>query len=318
MPPDRVIEEEGILSRLRRGERIDHFETVRRRKDGTLFDVALTISPLKDARGRIIGASKIARDITDRRRSEAALKQAHDLLEQRVEERTAALTDALSQMEAFSYAVSHDLRAPLRAIIGYAEMLRDDHAAGLSPEANQMLEKILKVGDRMGALITDVLAFSRVNQERVDLAPVSLRDAIDDIVRHSPELQPPHCDLRIVGELPAIIANATFLTHVLTNLLGNAAKFVAPGTRPRIEISAQREAGNVRLAIADNGIGIKPEYQSRLFGLFERLGADQRFAGTGIGLAIVRRAVQRMGGSVTASSDGKTGSTFVVTLPAAE
>ncbi len=235
-------------------------------------------------------------------------------LEERVQERTASLTDLLSQMESFSYAISHDLRSPLRSMTGFAEALRDEHGNALNDDARGYLERIIRAGERMNRFINDVLAYARVNRERLDLHPVALGDAIKQVIQHASELQPPHSDIRIMPDLPTVMGNDAFLTQIFANLLGNAVKFVPSGTRPCIHVDWRQCGEFVRVEVADNGIGIPPEYQARLFGLFERLHTGGKFEGTGMGLAIVRRAVERMGGNVGLESDGATGSRFWFTL----
>src|SRR5204862_156663 len=178
IPAERQDEELGILAKLRQGQRIDHYETVRQRKDGTLLDVSLTVSPLRDASGRIVGASKIARDITELRKAREALAQSHQELEKRVAERTKSLTDAMAQMEEFSYSVSHDLRAPVRAMQGYAEAVLEDYADKLDPRGRDYLERILRGGSRMERLIHDVLTYSRLARCDIHLQPVSLQKLV--------------------------------------------------------------------------------------------------------------------------------------------
>jgi PAS domain S-box-containing protein len=285
------------------------------------FDV--TVSPKRNVKGEIEGVAGVAFDITARKQTELELMHAKDELarinrelEERVRERTASLTDLLSQMETFSYTVSHDLRSPLRAMCGFAEVLLEDHSAGLNEQGREMVKRIIRGGERMHRLINDVLAYTRVNRDRLELVPISLEEVLRQVVQHAPELQPPRASIVVQAPLPHVLGNEAFLTQVLANLLGNAVKFVPHDRQPRVEITAERHGSFVRLSLADNGIGIKPEHQARLFGLFERLNVDKHYEGTGMGLAIVRRAVERMGGSVGLESDGRTGSRFWLDLPA--
>jgi signal transduction histidine kinase len=179
IPPDRLSEEPHILDRLRRGERIDHFETVRMRKDGSLLDISLTISPVKDSAGRVVGASKIARDITDRKRTEAALRDAHEQLASRavnleklVGERTATLRETISELESFSYSITHDMRAPLRAMQSFAAMLAEECSVQLSAQGHDYVRRIVASASRMDQLITDVLNYSRVAHADLPLKTV--------------------------------------------------------------------------------------------------------------------------------------------------
>lgn len=287
------------------------------------YDV--TIVPKRSPTGEVDGVAGAAFDITERKEAAAALSRAkEDLLrvnrelEQRVAERTASLTDLLAEMEAFTYSVSHDLRSPLRAISGFAAVLREEYAKVLDPAGQELLDRIIRGGDRMNVLINDVLAYARVNRQELRLGPVSVTDSLRQVVQHAPELQPPHIELVTAPDFPLVFGTETFLTQVLANLLGNAVKFVPPGRQPRVEVTWELRGPFVRLWVSDNGIGIKAEHQARLFALFERLNAGRTYEGTGMGLAIVRRAVQRMGGSVGVESDGVNGSRFWIELRAAE
>lgn len=324
IPPEREDEEPNILGRLRRGERIDHYETVRRRKDGALLDISLTVSPVRDGSGRIIGASKIARDITARKRIErqlAAMQEeltaANTELESRVAERTASLERAVAQMEEFSYSVSHDLRSPVRAMKGYAEALIEDHAGTLDEEGRTLVERIIRSGTRMENLIQDLLTYSRLARSELKLHPVAVDRLVADIVQQYDALQSPKADVVIRQPMARVLAHEPSLLQALSNLLVNSIKFVEQGKRPRVEVWTESRNAHVRLWVQDNGIGVRPEYQSRLFRMFERVHKQSCYEGTGIGLAIVRKAAERMGGRVGMESDGVSGSRFWIELSAA-
>jgi PAS domain S-box-containing protein len=324
IPSDRLAEETEILSRLRRGDRVDHFETIRRCKDGRLLNVSLTISPIRDGKGKIVGASKIARDITEKKRSEAALHSAreqlartNDELERRVEERTASLREAVAQLEEFSYTVSHDLRAPLRGMQVYSQALLEDYGPNLDPEAQHCLSRIAENATRLDKMVMDVLTFSRVSRTDLRMEDVDLDRLVNDVLQNYPAFHPPRALVEVVGNLQGVHGHEPSLTQVISNLLSNAVKFVAPGVTPVIRIWTETSGDGVRLFIKDNGIGIKPEWQARLFQMFERLHPNMAYDGTGVGLAIVRKAANRMGGEVGVNSDGASGSTFWVELPAA-
>jgi len=323
IPPERQSEEPNILSRIRKGERIEHYETVRRHKNGSLLDISLTVSPVRDANGAVIGASKVARDITQRKRVQAELLRARDELtranqelERRVAERTASLQDAMSQMEEFSYSVSHDLRAPIRAMKGFALAALEDHAEKTAPEVRDYLERIIRSGSRMERLIHDVLTYSRLARDQISLHPVAIDRLVPDIVQQYPAMQPPRAEILVRHPLHAVIAHEPSLTQAISNLLANAVKFVKIGVKPIINVWTDAQNGHVRLWVQDNGIGIRPQYQNRLFGMFERLHQDSAYDGTGIGLAIVRKSVERMGGRVGVESDGEHGSAFWIELQA--
>ncbi len=469
IPADRQSEGPTILERIRRGERIDHFETYRRKKDGRLLPISLTISPLHDNDGRVVGASKISRDISQRHASELqqqtlyelvarvnraeALPEIYDAaldamgrcseanraavllsdaagsmkfvssrrlsaaycraveghspwtsaethpqpiciddvatsalapelkaameaegikalafvpltyekrllgkfmiyfdaphaftkgelrpvetiasqvafaierqrdaeaLEALVSDRTSSLRQIMAQMEEFSYSVSHDLRAPVRAMRGYAEVILQDHGWRLDGEAKDLLTRIARSGARMDRLIQDLLTYSRISRLEVTLESVSLDKLVREVVQQYPDMRPENADIEVEGRLPDVIAHEPSLTQVVSNLLSNAVKFVRPQGRPRVRVRVDQKESRARLWIVDNGIGIKPEHQSRLFGMFERIHPSSEYEGTGIGLAIVRKAIERMNGSVGVESDGVSGCRFWVDLPMAK
>lgn len=321
IPEERREEETGILERVKRGERIDHFETVRRAKDGRLIQASLTISPIKNRDGRIVGCSKISRDVTEARLAQQKLEQANKKyardLEKKVEERTASLQAALTELETFSYSVSHDLRAPLRAMEQYARVLMEDYGDKLDDNARRYLQRIIASGGKLDALIRDLLSYSRVIRSQVELRPMELEPLISDVLTENPLLQPPRTEVRMESPLAPVLGNEVFLSQCLANLLGNTAKFVPAGVDPRIRIRTEKRGHIVRVWIEDNGIGIAPEFHARVFSMFERLNAGTTYEGTGIGLAIVRKAMERMGGAVGVESEVGKGSRFWFELPEA-
>jgi PAS domain S-box-containing protein len=468
IPAERQHETAEILGRVKCGERIENFDTVRLRKDGALVPISLTVSPLYDGQGNIVGASKISRDVSQRHRADlhqqalyelvarvnraAALPEIYDAaldamgrcidadraaillndasgsmkfvasrrlsesyraaaeghspwqpsetnpqpiwiddvtsallppalkaavesegirslafvpltyekrllgkfmiyfdavhpfsaselrpvetiarqvgfaierqrdadaLERLVSERTASLREVMAQMEEFSYTVSHDLRAPVRAMRGYADIILQDHGWRLDRDARELLTRIVRSGARMDRLILDLLTYSRISRRELRMEPVSLDKLVREVVQLYPDMRPERADINVDGPLPDVIAHEPSLTQVVSNLLSNAVKFVAPNGRPHVRVSFDRRNSQARLWIEDNGIGIKPEHQSRLFGMFERIHPERDYEGTGIGLAIVRKAVERMNGAVGMESDGISGSRFWIELPMA-
>lgn len=323
IPRERLAEEDLIIGKIRAGQRVEHYETIRRRKDGRLINVSLTVSPVKDSEGRITGASKIARDITVRKQIEEALREsqqklaeANAALDEKVRERTASLERALAQMEEFSYSVSHDLRAPLRAIEAYSQFLSEDHAAALDTEGQDYLAKIARNIHRMNRLISDVLALSRLARTEVKLRDIQLQPLLGEIIEQNHQLQPPSVEME-VRVVHAVVGDEVSLAQAITNLLNNAVKFVRPGVKPQVRVWSEARGTEVRLWIEDNGIGIPADQVDKLFGMFQRLSTPHRYEGTGIGLAIVRKAVERMGGTVGVESDGSSGSRFWIQLKAA-
>lgn len=286
---------------------------------------SLFIAPRRDhATGRIVGVAGAAVDITDRKNAEQALQRAqHDLrranadLESKVRERTESLRDLVKQMEEFTYSVSHDLRAPIRAITGFSGMLLEDHAHRLDADAQGILQRIVRSGERLDRLISDLLAFSRIARHDAALAPVDVTRILRDLVNDHPALQAPAAAISLPDSLPPVLAHDALLQQVLVNLLTNAAKFVPPGRTPRIAVTGETRGHRLRIWVRDNGIGIRPELQPRLFRIFERL-HGQTYEGTGIGLATARRALDRLDGRIGVESDGVNGSSFWIELSLAQ
>ena len=513
IPEDRLHEEPEILGRIQRGKRIDHFETVRRHKDGTLLDISLTISPIIDSAGRIIGASKIARDITERKRAEEALRQTHlrleaeladtrllqtvsaeivheanvdvlyqkildaavsimrsdfgsmqmlypergaagelrllafrgfspeaaqfwtwvradskctcgvalqtgnrvivediercefmigtddqrtyretaiaavqstplvsragklvgmisthwrkphqpserdlrlldilarqaaDLLERKkaeealwevqqelrrqnekleeaVAQRTLKLRETIAELEAYSYSISHDMRAPLRAMQTYSHVLLTDYADALDATGKRYLNRIMVSSNRLDKLIQDVLSYSRVARADVKVEAINLDHLVEDLCNEYPTVRA--ADLKVMHPLGSVVAAEALLAQAVSNLLTNAAKFVAPGEIPRIKVWSEHiapaEPGAkplIKLFVRDEGIGVAPDDQQRIFGIFSRVHSEKDYEGTGIGLSIVKKAIERMGGCVGLKSKPGQGSTFWLQLPKA-
>ena len=241
------------------------------------------------------------------------LQRAREELESRVAQRTAALQETIGELEAFSYSVSHDLRAPLRAMHGYAEALLEDEKERLSPEGKEYLSRIQRAAARLDLLIQDVLAYSKVSKGNVQLERVDILPVIEDIVRSY--AQPTESATIVIDQpMPAVLAHEAYLAQCISNILGNAIKFVAPNVRPKIHIWTESFDDRVRINFEDNGIGFAPEHKQRIFQLFGRINPEGSFPGTGIGLAIVKKAAERMGGTVGVESEPNRGSRFWITL----
>jgi PAS domain S-box-containing protein len=437
LPADRIDEEPRILERLKRGERIEHYETVRVHKEGTLHHVSLSVSPIHDAQGRIMGASKISRDISDRIRARDALreseqrfrtvadaapvliwesgldklciyfnkawldfvgrpleeelgnrwaenvhpedrdgclriystffeaqqpfemelrmrhcsgeyrwilnrgvprfspngvflgfiggctdihdqKRAKEHLEQLVAERTSTLQESLGELEAFSYSISHDMRAPLRAIQSFARILADDCGEQVSDDGKEYIRRIISAAHRMDRLIQDVLTYSQVARTELPMAPLNPEKLLRDILESYPDLQAPAANIQLEGPFASVVANEAVLTQCVSNLLTNAVKFVEPGVIPQVRIWAETAGNNgvVRLLFKDNGLGIPKESHDTIFGIFQRV--SNRYQGTGIGLSIVKKGAERMGGAVGLESEPGRGSTFWLELKRAD
>jgi PAS domain S-box-containing protein len=317
IPFERLDEEPAIIERLKRGERIEHYETVRKRKDGTLLNVSLTVSPIKDATGKIIGASKIARDITERKRWEAEIKKAKDELELRVQERTASLNETTQQLETFCYTIAHDLRSPLRAQQSFASVLLEDYGNVLGETGSEYAERIIHSAKRLDQLVHDLLTYSRMSRSEIKFAKVDPAKVVKEVLETLAERIQSSGATISVGELMPVLAHEPTLNIVISNLVENALKFTAPGVAPQIQIRTILNKECVQLWVEDNGIGINPEHMPKIFGVFQRLHPNNVYPGTGIGLALVQKGVERMDGSVGVESEPGKGSRFWIQLPRA-
>ena len=235
-------------------------------------------------------------------------------LEDTVRERTEKLSETAQELEAFSYSIAHDMRAPLRAMRGFSDILMTSHADRLDESGREYLRHIATAARRMDGLIVDILNYSKVVRGELKMKPVDVEELIREITATYPALQAGRADIAVEGPLPRVLANAAALTQVVSNLLGNAVKFVASGVRPSVRVRGEDDGGFVRLWFEDNGIGIPKNEQARLFHIFTRLHAQEEYEGTGIGLAIVRKAAERMGGRVGVESEERHGSRFWVRL----
>jgi signal transduction histidine kinase len=238
-------------------------------------------------------------------------------LEERVAERTARLRLMVDELEAFSYSVSHDLRSPLRVLSGYAEVLVEDYGASLDPQAKDYLDRIARAARRMDRLTQDILAYTRVTRAELTREALDLDLVFRAVIEQYPALLAARHLIAIRSPLGRIQGHLPSLIQCFSNLLENALKFVREGEQPEIEISAEPRDARVRVTVRDHGTGIAPEQHRRIFGIFERA-ADSRIPGTGIGLAIAKKAVERMGGAIGVSSVPGLGSRFWVELDAAE
>ena len=315
LPPERIQEEKQILERLLGGQRVEHLETVRVTKDGGRLDVSVTVSPLKGEDGQVIGASKIIHDITERKRAEEELRRLKDELEHRVELRTAELAASNGELEAFSYTVSHDLRAPLRHITSFVALLGEEAQASLNEQCRHYMQNISEAAQRMGHLIDDLLTFSRIGRAAMTVRPVSLRRLVDEArTELASETDGRAIDWEI-GSLPEVSGDPALLRSVMVNLLSNAIKYTRRCETARIEVGCREEAGEVICFVRDNGAGFDMKFSDKLFGVFQRLHRAEDFDGTGIGLASVRRAVHRHGGRTWAEGELARGATFYFSLP---
>jgi PAS domain S-box-containing protein len=306
IPEDRLDEETEVLRRIRAGLSVEHFETIRKRKDGTLLNISLTVSPVKTADGRVVGASKIARDVTEQMRLRAAAEEASRMKDE------------------FLAVLSHELRTPLNTVLGYARMLRQDEDEARMPEElrRRALDALERNADTLSRLVNDVLDTSRVVTGKLRL--VFETCAMDQLIEEAVETVRPTAEVKGVSierrleRNIAVMGDRDRLLQVVWNLLSNAVKFTPPGGS--IEVDARKESGVVEINVADTGVGIRADDLPFVFQRFwqAHTGVSREFGGLGIGLALARHLVELHGGTIRAESLGPgQGATFTVSLPTA-
>jgi PAS domain S-box-containing protein len=311
VPPHRAGEERGITRKIMSGAQIDHYETQRVRKDGTLVDVSLTVSPVRDSSGRVVEASAIARDITERKQVERRLADAAAELQRRSDDLERSNTD----LEQFAYAVSHDLSEPLRMVSSYLQLLARRYEGRLDQDADDFISFAVDGAMRMHDLIEGLLLYSRAGTAEYRLGPVDTGPVVrGTLAAMKGAIRDSDADIE-VDDLPTVTGDETQISRIFQNLIGNAIKFT-DGEQPRVSVSASREGADWRFVVSDNGIGIDPGQAERVFIVFQRLNERERYPGSGIGLALCRRIVQRQGGRIWAEPRPGGGSNFYFTLPA--
>lgn len=308
LPLVRAIRGEASISEMFvRNSELDH---------GTWIEASG--GPLKDKNGAARGGVVAFRDISQRRADEREIHQLNEELEERVVKRTAQLEVANRELEAFTYSVSHDLRAPLRHIGGFSKILTEDFGPAMDPEARRHLQRIEDGVHRMGLLVDELLNLARVGRHALDLRDTRLNSVVEEVVA----LLRPETDGRAVSweiaNLPSAECDPILIKQVFQNLLSNALKFTRTRKRAVIEINHRQENGQRIILIRDNGVGFSMKYQDKLFGVFQRLHRAEDFEGTGIGLATVQRIIHKHGGRVWAESELEKGATFSFTLAAAK
>jgi PAS domain S-box-containing protein len=347
VPPDRLDEEPQILERLKRGERIDHFETKRLTKDGRLLDISLSISPVKNSKGVIVGASKIARDITAQKRAEQLIreseerlrlaieseqKKAKEELEKMVVARTSELLTSNSaleksnhELEQFAYIASHDLQEPLRKIQTFADMVKEH--LNDSQLTEKYFDKIYSSAKRMSKLINDVLNYSRLTKTGEQFQTTDLNKVLKDVLSDYELLIEQKQAIITATDLPVIKGIPLQLHQLFANLISNSLKFSE--TKPAINIISttllpseavyypQLQEGReyVKLVFTDNGIGFEQQYAEQIFIIFQRLNNMRSYSGTGIGLALCKKIVDHHDGVITAASAPEMGAAFTIILP---
>ena len=302
--PEVIDEIPEILKRIARGERVDHYQTKRKTKDGRILTLSLTISPIRDVSGAVMGASKVARDITERERQEEALRIVN-----------AALTRSNADLQQFAYSASHDLQEPLRMVATYSEMLQRKFGGQLGPTGNEYIGYAIQGALRMEQLLRDLRAYTQAStmeqepSEDIDAGKIldralqNLETAIKDsgasITRTA---------------LPWVRLHEFQLQQLFQNLIGNSIRYRS-NAPPQIHVAAKRQGKEWLFSVQDNGIGIDPQYKEQVFGIFKRLHSTAEYPGTGMGLAICLRIVERAGGRIWVESQPGQGSTFFFTIP---
>ncbi|GGI81682.1 sensor histidine kinase [Legionella impletisoli] len=274
------------------------------RKDGTSFPVEYRSEPIFNEQGKLIGAVVSFFDITERKR-----------MKEQIEERNAALEASNQELEAFSYSVSHDLKAPLRHIIGFIDLMKQDQNNQFSREGERYLSVISKAAEKMSHLIDDLLKFSRVGRASVNKQKISLNRLMNELEEEfQSEIKARNISIHY-RDLPTVFADENLMRSVLMNLIGNAIKFTARQKKPLIVISSNEKEDVYEIAVQDNGVGFEPQYHHKIFETFQRLHPASEFEGTGIGLAIVAKIIKRHGGRVWAESEINKGTTIYFTIP---
>ena len=300
IPPHRSNEEQEIVSRILHGEIVDHFETERISKNGELLSMSLTVSPIKDDSGKITGVSKIARNITEKKKIEEELQI------------------VVKELESFTYSVSHDLRAPLRIINGYADIITNEYGEGLDEDVKKMLTTIASNVKRMGRLIDDLLEFSRLGRKEPTVHETDMNAIVQNVLNEQLKIFGSKTYKVTSGNLERCFCDSSLIKNVWQNLISNALKYSSKVEDPKIEIGCHKRKTETVYYIKDNGAGFNMEYYNKLFGVFQRLHKVSEYEGTGVGLALSQRIVLKHGGRIWAESEEGKGSTFYFSIPASK
>ena len=298
VPPDKIAELHDLVESCgKTGNIIRSLETTRMRRDGVVFPVVLTVSPIRNESGKILALSVIARDITARKKAETELRRANADLEQ------------------FAYSASHDLQEPLRTIKIYSELLAGHLSTAVEGEAAEFLDYLRGAATRMEMLVRDLLAYTQVSRLEAPVAEVDTNEALAEVIANLRGAIAESGAAVTCDKLPPVCAHKTHVRQLLQNLVGNAIKYRSEDRAPEVHIGAERQDGYWLFTVRDNGIGIQPEFKEQIFGLFSRLHNADRYDGTGIGLAICQRIVERYHGRIWVESEPGRGSEFRFTLP---
>ena len=295
---------------------VQDYELGIRHQDGHLTPVLYNASVYRDEAGVVIGVFAAARDITELKRAEQEVRRLNEQLEQRVRERTAELEASNKELEAFTYSVSHDLRAPLRHVDGFSKLLVDKHGAELSPDAQEDIATIRDSVLHMGILIDDLLNLARLGRKQMSMQATGLNSLVDEARADLMRANPDRTIEWKVETLPFVECDPALIKQVFANLLSNAVKFTRPRKPAVIEVGTTQQEGCAVIFVRDNGVGFNMKYATKLFGVFQRLHRSEDFEGTGVGLATVQRIIHKHGGRVWAEAALNQGATFYFTLNA--
>jgi PAS domain S-box-containing protein len=307
-PLSRPGEPLSILERVKRRDAVEHYETVRVRKDGREVQVSLRISPVKDAAGSVTGLSAIARDITDRKKAEEALALAR---------RTEELARSNAELEQFASVVSHDLQEPLRTVANFAQFLQERYKGRLDAKADEFIGFMVDGVTRMQELINDLLAYSRVGSRGKEFVPADCAAVLEQALQNLQAAADESGAQVTHDPLPIVKCDRAQIMQVFQNLVANSIKFRS-AQPPHIHVAVERKRSEWVFSVKDNGIGIDPQFAERVFEIFQRLHTRREYPGTGIGLAIAKKIVQRHGGRIWVESKLHQGATFFFTLPVSD
>lgn len=302
------------MARALRGESCECEILVRTPLTAKSIWIEVTAHPLKDQKANVVGTVTVLRDITQRKISEQEIQRLHNELESRVRQRTAQLEAANKELESFTYSVAHDLRAPLRHIVGFAQILEEDFRPMLEPEAQQYLTRIQQGTRRMGLLVDELLNLAKVGRQPLNLQLAGLTPIAEQVIH---ELTSSYDGREVewrLGELPWAHCDANLVKQVFQHLISNAVKYTRLRQHAVIEIGKTEAGGQTSIFVRDNGVGFNMKYVGKLFGIFQRLHRNEDFEGTGVGLATVQRIVQKHRGRVWAEGEMDRGATFYFTL----
>ncbi|HYP08650.1 MAG TPA: PAS domain S-box protein [Bryobacteraceae bacterium] len=305
--PERVDEIPNILGRISRGERVEHYVTQRRTKDGRVLWVSLTVSPVRDSTGRIVGASKVARDVTEAERHQELLREMNEQLRR-----------ANADLQQFAFSAAHDLQEPLRMVSLFTQLLQRQYRSQFGAEADAFMTQTVEAAQRMNRLLQDMLTYTELSASNIPAGEVADPNAAVQTAKANLEAAISESGATIeCEELPLVSLRPRDLEQLFQNLIGNAIKY-RRADPPLITIGARRRGPDWVFSVKDNGIGIDPQYVDQIFGLFKRLHTAKEYPGTGLGLAICQRIVERAGGRIWVESEPEHGSTFSFTLPIRE